>query len=63
MESQDSIDNKYIIIERKGHGGTADVYLVKEPETNKTYAVKVLIEPSDYFDKEVEILNTLKKNK
>ena len=61
MESQDSIDNKYIIIERKGHGGTADVYLVKEPETNKTYAVKVLIEPSDYFDKEVEILNTLKK--
>jgi serine/threonine protein kinase len=61
MESQDSIDNKYIIIERKGHGATADVYLVKEPVTQKIYAAKVLKEPSNYFDAEVEILKSLKK--
>ena len=61
MESQESIDNKYIITERKGQGATADVYLVKEPTAQKIYAAKVLKEPCDYFDKEVEILKALKK--
>ena len=61
MESQESIDNKYIITERKGQGATADVYLVKEPTTQKIYAAKVLKESCDYFDKEVEILKALQK--
>ena len=61
MESQESIDNKYIITGRKGEGATADVYLVKEPVTQKIYAAKVLKEPCDYFDKEVEILKALQK--
>lgn len=60
MESEESIDNKYIIIEQKGHGATSNVFLVKDPNTNKVYASKVLKEKSDLFDKEVEILNTLK---
>jgi len=60
MESEESIDSKYIIIDKKGHGATANVFLVKEPNTNKTYAAKVLKEQSDLFDKEIEILNSLK---
>ena len=56
MESEESIASKYIIIDKKGHGATANVFLVKEPNTNKTYAAKVLKEQSDLFDKEIEIL-------
>ena len=60
MESEDSIDGKYIIIEKKGHGATANVFLVKEPNSNKIYAAKVLKEKSEFFDKEIEVLDTLK---
>ena len=60
MESQQSINDKYTILERKGHGASADVYLVKDPNTNKIYAAKVLKESNDLFDKEVEILKALK---
>ena len=60
MESQETIDNKYIILEKKGHGATANVFLVKEPNEDKVYAAKVLKESSDLFDKEIEILKTLK---
>ena len=60
MESQELIDNKYIIQEKKGNGATAIVFLVKDPDTNKIYAGKVLKESSDLFDKEIEILNTLR---
>ena len=60
MESQESIDDKYVIIDKKGHGAFANVFLVKDPSTEKLYASKVLKETSELFDKEVEILNTLK---
>ena len=60
MESQESIDDKYIIIDQKGHGATANVFLVKDPSIEKIYASKVLKESSELFDKEVEILKTLK---
>ena len=60
MESQESIDDKFIIIDKKGHGATANVFLVKDPSTEKIYASKVLKETSDLFDKEVEILKSLK---
>ena len=60
MESQESIDNKYLILENKGSGASAIVYLVKELNGEKTYAGKVLRESSELFDKEIEILNTLK---
>ena len=60
MESDESIDGKYIIIEKKGHGATANVFLVKEPNSNKIYAAKVLKEKSEFFDKEIEVLDTLK---
>ena len=60
MENPELIDDKFVIIDKKGHGATANVFLVKDPKTQKIYASKVLKEMSELFDKEVEILNTLK---
>ena len=60
MESHEIIDNNYLILERKGKGATADVFLVKRPETDTIYAGKVLKKSSDLFDKEIEILNILR---
>ena len=60
MESEESIDGKYTIIEKKGFGATAIVFLVKDPNSQKVYAAKVLKKKSAFFDKEIEILETLK---
>ena len=63
MESnndQETIDNKYIILEKKGHGATANVFCVKDFDHDTVYAAKILKKHSDLFDKEVNILNTLK---
>ena len=62
MNSEETIDNKYIIKEKKGAGATAIVFLVEEPNTNEIYASKVLKKPSDLFNKEIEILNVLKND-
>ena len=61
-EDNETIDSKYKIIERKGHGATGDVYLVKYINTNMEYAAKVFREPYPLFDNEIKILNLLKKN-
>ena len=60
MEIQETIDSKYIIIEKKGHGATASVYLVKEINKDTIYAAKVLKKSSELFDKEIQILTELK---
>ena len=52
------IDNKYVIIERLGKGGTASVYKVKDLNTNKIYAAKVL-KDSKYFEKETKLLKLI----
>jgi serine/threonine protein kinase len=62
MESspeENSIDNKYNILEVKGRGATANVYLVEDKNDKAKYAVKVLKEVSPYFEKEIEILKTV----
>ena len=41
------IKNKYKIIEFKGAGGFAKVYLAKEIQTEKLRAVKILIDDED----------------
>ena len=56
LPEENSIDNKYIILERKGKGATANVYLVEEKNNKAKYAVKVLKEITPYFEKEIEIL-------
>ena len=61
-QNQTLIDNKYIILEKIGHGGTANVYKVKEIKTNKIYAAKILKEESEYFDNEVKMLKLIKEN-
>ena len=61
INDQESIDSKYIILDKKGFGATADVYLVKEANHDDVYAAKVLKKHSDLFDKEIKILNILKK--
>ena len=61
MENQETIDSKYIILDKKGFGATANVFLVKENNNNDIiYAAKVLKEHSDLFDNEIQILNHLK---
>jgi serine/threonine protein kinase len=56
LPEENSIDNKYIILERKGKGATANVYLVEDKNNKAKYAVKVLKEITPYFEKEIEIL-------
>ena len=60
MENQETIDSKYIIIDKKGSGLTANVFLVKEGNSDKIYAAKVLKKTSNLFEKEIQILNELK---
>ena len=60
-QEQDTIDSRYTIIEKKGFGATANVFLVKQNnDDNNVYAAKVLKEHSDLFDNEIEMLNNLR---
>ena len=59
MESspeEDSINNKYHILVRKGKGATSKVYLVEDKKDKKLYAAKVFKEDTSSFEKEIEIL-------
>ena len=61
MDSEETIDNKYIIKEKKGTGGSTIVFLVEEPNEKKIYASKVFKEDKNLlFNKEIQILNVLK---
>ena len=59
MESspeEDNINNDYAILEEKGEGATAIVYLVEDKKDKKQYAAKVLNEDFSLFEKEIDIL-------
>jgi len=59
MESpleEDNINNKYIILEEKGHGSSAYVYLVEDKKDKKLYAAKVFELNPSLFDDEIKIL-------
>ena len=60
MSNKVILDNKYIIIEEKGRGLTSRVFLVKDIETEKIYAAKILFKKDTYFENEKEILELLK---
>ena len=60
METKETIDNKYMILQEKGQGSSSNVFLVKDLNTNENCAAKVLKESSNLFDTEIEILNYLK---
>lgn len=65
-DHQDILDNKYIIKEKKGKGGTAEVYLVEDKDSKKEYAAKILNKEYDFFfEKEIEcleIVSSIKSN-
>ena len=61
IDNQGTIDSKYIIVNKKGHGLTSNVYLVKDSSNQMIYAAKVLKKPSKYFQNELNILNFLKE--
>ena len=61
MERKEIINNKYIIIEKRGNGITSDVFQVKDIKTEKFYAAKIFKNSSKFFLKEIEILNSIKK--
>ena len=60
METKETIDNKYIILQKKGEGASSNVFLVKDLTSEEKYAAKVLKKSSNLFDTEIEILNSLK---
>ena len=60
IKDEETIDSKYIILDKKGSGLTANVFKVREINKQNSYAAKVLKKPSNYFAKEIEVLNILK---
>ena len=58
------IKNKYQIIEFKGKGGFAKVYLAKEIQTKKLCAVKILMDDEDSdFENEIKMLKIVSQLK
>ena len=60
-KEEDTIDSKYIILKQKAKGYTSEVFKVREIDSNNIYAAKVFINPYKFFQKEVDILNLIKK--
>ena len=59
MESEDYINNKYIIKKALGEGSFGKVYLVKEKDTNKEFAIKVLLKENKNFEIKIKIINII----
>ena len=59
MESEDYIDNRYIIKKTLGEGGFGKVYLVKEKDTNEEFALKVLLKENKYFKIKINLINII----
>ena len=59
-EKEEQIDNKYLIKEKIGSGGQANVFLVTEKLNNKNYVAKVSKE-NDSMNNEINILKNLKE--
>ena len=60
-EKEEQIDNKYIIKEKIGSGGQANVFLVTEKGNNKNYVAKVSKQDNDSMNNEINILKELKE--
>ena len=64
-DESSTINNKYNVLEAKGKGASAVVYLVESMDNNKNkkYAAKVLKEVTPSFEREISILEKLSKLK
>lgn len=58
-EENSTINGKYKILEKKGRGASATVFLTEEETTQKQYAVKVLKEITPTFQNEITILKKI----
>ena len=58
-EGNSTINGKYKILEKKGRGASATVFLTEEETTQKQYAVKVLKEITPTFQNEIAILKKI----
>ena len=52
-DKPEQIDNKYLIQEKVGFGGQANVFLVKEKGNGKKYIAKVSKEDNDSINNEI----------
>ena len=60
IQNNDDFNEKYIIKEKKGSGGTAQAFVVVEKNTKTKYIAKIIDKDTDkFFEREVEILNIL----
>ena len=59
INNQGTIDSKYTIINKKGHGQFGNVFLVEDTTNNARYAAKVSKKKSHTFQNEIDILNEL----
>ena len=60
IDIQETIDLKYIIIDKKGDGASSNVYVVKDTTDQTIYAAKVLKKPSHLYKNEISILKEIK---
>ena len=58
---QEEIDSKYLIIEKIGSGGQANVFRVVKKGTNEEYAAKVFKYDTDSVTKEINFLQEVKQ--
>ena len=62
-ETLEQIDKKYLIKEKIGCGGEANIFLVLKKGTNEEYAAKVPLREPNTLDIEISSLNQLKQYK
>ena len=63
LETLEQIDKKYLIKEKIGCGGEANIFLVLKKDTNEEYAAKVPFREKNTLDIEISSLNHLKQYK
>jgi len=63
-KDKEYFNKNYVIVGKKGWGGTAKTYLINERKTAKKYLAKIIdIQYKDYYIKEAEFLDILNKQK
>ena len=60
-EQQENIDSKYLILEKIGSGGQANVFRVVKIGTNEEYAAKVFKYDTDSITNEINMLQEVKQ--
>ena len=60
-EQQENIDSKYLILEKIGSGGQANVFRVVKIGTNEEYAAKVFKSDDDSITNEINMLQEVKQ--